>query len=245
MQIRHFVSNAAVHATRRQGLFGCVTRYAFRLKFRAVIRSCQVHKLSLRYLSQIRTERTQPNADCGSRTDHPQRPGGPLSPRLGARPTANAPQTSINRTSAGHLLKVNTASTERQRNVNATATERQRGVNRTATGHQPDNRFPSRRHVQSLDEARALFPKEIAPEDGLLVHLGACTHSALQHFRVTARDRSRVSHFTRPQMINKRIALRLGAAARIRVCCTCARDHCVAWTHRGTMHHGQEVSCVR
>ena len=60
----------------------------------------------------------------------------------------------------------------------------------------------------------------MAQEDVYLSIASRSAHSVLQHVRMTARDGSRVSHFTRPRDERKRMALRLGAAAHIRPRCT-------------------------
>ena len=155
MQIRHFVSNAAVHATKRQELLGCVTRHAFRFKFGAAFRSCQVLMLQLRYLSQTRTERPKPNGDYGSRTEHRQRQG----LRIRHDPWLGQQQMQVKRASNERQRDTDQTSTRPQRNVNATSTVRQPNVNKASTEQQRvinptiDSRRTAR--IQRLDEARA------------------------------------------------------------------------------------------
>lgn len=146
MQTPHFASAVAVHATKRHGLFGCVTRRAFRLKFRAVNRSCQVPKLQLRYLSQTRTERPQPNADCDSRTD-------PATTSGSSAFDATRGQASSTCRSNEHQRNVRRTPTKRQHDINGTSTRHQRYVNRTSTKRQQNSNGSSTRQSTAVENS--------------------------------------------------------------------------------------------
>ena len=155
--------------------------------------------LQLGYLSQTRTERSQPNADCGSRTDRPQRQGlrfrrdpWPGQQHMQVKRASNERQRDTDQTSTRPQRYVNATSTVRQPNVNKASTEQQRVINPT---------IDCRReyHLQRLDEARGPI------QNGCLSRMFCWSiavrndQSALKHVRVTAYDGSRVSQIMRPR----------------------------------------------